>query len=306
MISAEEGWAVGENGAMLHFEGNEWISYSMPITATLNSVSMSSENNGWAVGMNNTPPYKGIVYHWDGIDWESFQQPNTPWPFYMADISVPNDTSAWISGGVIICSPGDTPCYPAGVFGIIAHWDGNVWSYSQINNVYPSSISMLSDSEGWAVGTEVVQNTKEMRSNILHWDGKDWSNVAHPEFVVPPGIYQNILQEVSVLDSSHVWSAVSNQNTFLRWDGINWSEIYSPVRGKPAIAIVSSNDAWAVGSEGDIGYWDGENWTLVSSPVTTTLMSLSMISAYEGWAVGSEGTILHGVGFRVFSPIISR
>ncbi len=307
MVSANDGWAAGENGALLHYDGSVWVSSNLPLTMTLFSVSMSSENNGWAVGADNIPPGNGILLRWNGIGWQSVPKPSIPWPFYMTDVSVPNDTSAWIAGGIIVCSVGP-PCVPTDALGTIAYWDGSIWSTYQISDVFLSSIYMISDTNGWAVGTEVVQPTKELRSSIMHWDGSSWSSVAHPTIVYPPGNYQSILEEVTALNATNAWSAVSNQNTFLHWDGMAWTQVDSPVRGKPSLAVISTNDAWAVGGEGDIGYWDGNIWTQVSSPVTVTLTSVAMVSINDGWAVGYGGAILHGIGFQgigfqIFLPL---
>ena len=123
MVSANDGWAVGEYGTLLHYDGNSWSPSSLPVTTTLWSVSMSSANNGWALGSENTGPFAGILLRWNGSGWDSVTRPSPPGPFYMADISVRNDTSAWVAGGIIVCSAGP-PCVPDIAFGTISHWDG--------------------------------------------------------------------------------------------------------------------------------------------------------------------------------------
>jgi len=294
MVSANDGWAVGENGTLLHYDGNAWISYSLPVTTTLLSVSMSSANNGWALGLDNTSTYIQILLRWNGSGWESVTNPSPPWPFWMSDISVPNDTSAWVAGGIIVCSAGPS-CNPSYATGTISHWNGSSWSNTSIPNVFLSSISMTSDTDGWAVGTEVVQSTKRLRSSIMHWDGSTWTSITHPITEYPGGSVQYILEEVSALNATNAWAAISHQNTLLRWNGTTWTQVDSPVGGRPSIATISTNDAWAVGGEGVIGHWDGNIWTQVSSPVTVTLTSVAMVSANEGWAVGNGGTIVHGI-----------
>lgn len=65
------------------------------------------------------------------------------------------------------------------------------------------------------------------------------------------------------------------------------------------LAVVSSTQAWAVGSGGTILHYQvgmGHNigtWTRVASPTVYDLHAVDMLSANEGWAVGQEGQILH-------------
>jgi hypothetical protein len=292
MVSATDGWAVGDNGALLRYNGQAWVASSLPVTTTLFSVSISSANNGWALGIDNTSCCTDILLRWNGAKWESFTSPSPPWPVSMKDISVPNDTSAWVAGGIFICSLGP-PCNPSDATGTISHWNGSSWNNTSIPNIFLWSISMISDTDGWAVGTEVVQPTKQLRSAIMHWNGSAWISITHPTIEYPGGSIRNILEEVSALNATNAWVAVSNQNALLRWNGATWTQINSPVGGKPSIATISINDAWAVGSDGVTGHWDGNMWAQVSTPVTTTLMSVAMVSANDSWAVGENGVILH-------------
>jgi photosystem II stability/assembly factor-like uncharacterized protein len=54
MLSANEGWVVGDSGTILHWDGNTWSQVSSPVTQTLKSVTMISANEGWAVGEEGT------------------------------------------------------------------------------------------------------------------------------------------------------------------------------------------------------------------------------------------------------------
>jgi len=310
MVSANEGWAVGENGTVLHYDGMNWTQFSAPVTATtrLDALSMSSAVNGWAIGQDNTPPFYAIILRWNGTAWEAVPVPSPPWPVALQDVSVPNESSAWIGGGVFVCALGPPPCTPEAAFGTILHWDGNEWIFYSIANTFLSSISMLSDTDGWAVGVEVDQTTKQQRSRILHWNGISWTAVDHPITEYPAGNIHFILEEVSALNANTAWSAVSGNHQFLRWDGTSWTAFNSPVSGRPSIAVLSSDNAWAVGDEGDIGHWDGHFWNSINSPVTSTLTAVSMVSAFDGWAVGNGGVLLHGsqAALHFYLPCVSK
>ena len=54
MVSADDGWAVGDHGTMLHWDGNAWTRVVAPTTSPLHDVSMISATDGWAVGGSAT------------------------------------------------------------------------------------------------------------------------------------------------------------------------------------------------------------------------------------------------------------
>lgn len=302
MVSANDGWAVGENGTVLHYDGKNWVKFSTPIpeVTTLVSIAMSSAQNGWILSGDS-------LYRWNGAQWSSAQAPAPPWPFFMKDIATPNETSAWVASGIIVCSSGP-PCDPENALGTISHWDGSSWSYTSISNVFFSSIAMNSDSDGWAVGFELDQATRHLRSKIMHWNGYSWTAVDHPISEYPGGSVHFILEEIAALNSEAAWAAVSEENRFLHWNGTVWTAVYSPVSGRPAIAVVSASNAWSVGGAGSIAHWNGSGWASVPSPVSSTLTSVAMTSPFEGWAVGEGGVILHGSmpALNFYLPVILK
>jgi hypothetical protein len=242
-------------------DGGTWTVVSSPITDTLwglYSVAMVSTNDGWAVGNKGAAP----------------------------------------NG------------YPYGPF--ILHWNGNTWSQASISDTGSyyglNSIAMASANDGWAVGgwgshysggnTAGLGNTSGV---ILHWDGNTWSrwssSAAH-------------LFSIAILSTTDVWAvgeywylssllstdSVAGSAT-THWDGTTWNEQIQTlhVHGLNSIAMVSTNDGWAVGNY-ETMHWDGNAWTTVSTPITKTLYSVAMVSANDGWAVGANGTILHWDG----------
>jgi photosystem II stability/assembly factor-like uncharacterized protein len=64
MVSAEEGWIVGSNGYILHYQDGQWQKVDSPTDNDLLSISMVSAEEGWAVGRNST-----ILHYQNGI-WE--------------------------------------------------------------------------------------------------------------------------------------------------------------------------------------------------------------------------------------------
>jgi hypothetical protein len=58
-------WAAGENGSIVHFDGNEWHASNTGTESTLNAIFGVSPSDIWAAGDN------GTVLHYDGNEWSS-------------------------------------------------------------------------------------------------------------------------------------------------------------------------------------------------------------------------------------------
>src|SRR5947207_14074353 len=61
---ASEIWAVGDSGAIVHYDGSAWsLIPNSPTTATLHGVWGAAANDVWAVGDS------GLILHFDGSGW---------------------------------------------------------------------------------------------------------------------------------------------------------------------------------------------------------------------------------------------
>ena len=76
MSSAANGWAVGENGRILRWNGANWANFASPTGQDLMSVYINpiNSNNGWAVGFN------GAIIQWNGANWANFASPTGQGP----------------------------------------------------------------------------------------------------------------------------------------------------------------------------------------------------------------------------------
>jgi hypothetical protein len=61
MVSDDDGWAVGSDGSLLHWNGTRWEQASSPTEKFLNGVFLLDTDNGWAVGND------GTLLQWTGI-----------------------------------------------------------------------------------------------------------------------------------------------------------------------------------------------------------------------------------------------
>jgi len=89
----------------------------------------------------------------------------------------------------------------------------------------------------------------------------------------------------------------------LHWNGRKWSIVKSPTASSGnntlrAVAAVSINDVWAVGSfiaasgsgQALIEHWDGKKWSVVASPTAgmgNVLLGVAAVTTTDVWAVGT-------------------
>jgi hypothetical protein len=180
-----------------------------------------------------------------------------------------------------------------------------------LNPGSPSSfldgVSMVSATDGWAVGYYQNTTTHIFETLILHWNGAAWSKVNSPN----PGPNGNLLAGVSAFSSTDAWavgyrairSSAPGDSLILHWNGTSWAKVKSPnpVTGANplnAVSATSGSDAWAVGYSQSastsqrsalILHWNGKAWSNVTSArpgSQGTLYGVSATSATDAWAAG--------------------
>lgn len=266
MISPTEGWVVGNTvlrpgsdgattGIVLHYTGGQWVLDSLR-DAALFSVFMRTASDGWIVGEGQSG--------WSG------SQGNAPVFHYTSSAWTPvNDpalahisaqtlvalsaTNVWLAG-IAISGSGFDGNDPEEIL----HFNGNQWVREQTDlaNSRLSALAMLSPTQGWAVGSLA---------------GGMGPAPTHPQ---------------RALVEQYVQGQWRQDTTFAGPAG-------SSSFGLAAIAMVSADEGWAVGSDGLIVHLLHGSWSRVPSPTGQTLWSLAFVSPTQGWAVGEQGTILH-------------
>ncbi len=89
MVSSSDGWAVGDGGIIIRWNGTSWNSLTSPTTKHLFSVSMVNATDGWAVGSD------GCIIHWNGTSWSNVTSPTGAWLQY---VDMVDSTDGWIIG----------------------------------------------------------------------------------------------------------------------------------------------------------------------------------------------------------------
>ncbi len=105
-LSAAAGWAVGDNGTVLQWDGTNWIAGISNTTEDLYSIHCESASNCWAVGNN------GETIYWDGSAWSQ----------------VSSGTNGFLLG--VSCGSLNS-CNSVGIAGLSANtrfWNGTSWT----------------------------------------------------------------------------------------------------------------------------------------------------------------------------------
>ncbi len=278
MVSASEGWAVGQavapnvtdgikDGILLHYTGGRWVMANDHLGTQLQQVYMRSATDGWIVGggQTNNPSGYVLILHYNGHTWEQVNDPffaNQPWS--LDSVTEAPDGEVWI-GGTWVQFAGT--CSSRAPLPIMLHYDGSKWASEPVTpgGVGLLTEAMVSASDGWAVGYRTggvfadgrcgVDLSQSAEAIIMHYQHGQWQETAS-------------------------FPGDGETNSFQ----LNW------------LAMVSPDEGWAVGAAGMIVHYHNGVWTRVASPITQeggALYSVAMVSATEGWAVGNYGTILH-------------
>jgi len=284
MVSSTEGWAVGGGGAIFHYFGGEWNSFTSPVSTALRSVYMISPTEGWAVGDG------GIIIHYSSGTWSGPVGPGTT-SSNLFSVFMVSSTEGWAFGEK----------------GTILHYSGGTWSALSPNLIPTSPVSLLNfnsgyfndASDGWVVGTDGV---------VLHFDGVNYGTVTSPTI--------NNFTSISFgppltgpINPNDGW-AVGNASvtspfepTIYHWNGFAWTKgvAIGTTNNLNSVFMINTGDVWTVGGGPQptascsgplcpvILHFTGGSWNTITPPPGSYLLkSIFMVSSNEGWAVGEQ------------------
>jgi len=321
MLSASDGFAVGNGGVIIRWNGSVWNALASPVAADdLRGVWLASTADGWAVGD------AGIILRWAGAGWNFYQ--TSPVAVQLNEIHGSSSGQVWAvgndpdAGGAVppvtirwTGGPAWADVSPAGVAnnvnlqgiftistslafavgdsGTLLKWDGTIWG-SIASGTANSLLSAwwVSSTEGWLVGAA---------GTVIHCTGA--GPVCAPE---TSGVAAQ-LNGVQALTNTNVW-AVGNGGTIIHRDGTGWSSVPSGLAAGQhlnSLYMVSAAEGWAVGIDDATGspiilFWDGLTWSRVfpipapprAGVGNDDLEDVWMVASQDGWAVGEDGLIL--------------
>jgi photosystem II stability/assembly factor-like uncharacterized protein len=208
-VASNDGWIVGEDTVILHWNGAEWevskpaiVNSGWPYSYNLYSVAFSDPRDGWAAGCTHS---EGggyfLVYHWDGTSWTevTLSEERNLWAC-VHDIVALSPTDVWMVG---------TDWNEGKEYGITVHWDGVTWQIvSELATHTIYSIGALSSDNIWAVTG---------KGTVLNWNGIEWSETSQLEFA-------NSASTPIILARANDDIFIA-RDTVWHWNGNIWTDI---------------------------------------------------------------------------------
>lgn len=337
-IQLQEGWVVGnrERDLANNFTMGRWnrpteTQWNAAFLAggadraDLNSISMSSYADGWAVGDSRGGNFILMRF-----------APATGWTVQTVAPNPAGDDQDL--NGVSCVSMND--CWAVGDrrdgtcggggnrLHTILRWDG-AWTVLTTatvpsvpacsgNNETLNDVFTVSASEAWAVGNRYTGGCGggTRRPTIMRWiTGGNWTLLTNATVPSVPNC-ASTNRDLNALymldtdgdgDADDGWavgvsdSAATNGWTFFRWSAAanSWSRVAVTTAGTGALDLnsvymLSATDGWAVGDGGVILRWNNPTagtWNINAAPGAVTALNLNAVACFTAddcWAVGNS------------------
>lgn len=261
----------------------------------LNSISMVSASDGWAVGSAQGSQDPLIVHYTNG-QWQKMDNPSGKRVLasasWLTQVVMVSASEGWAVGGFTD--------FGGHTFGLILHYTGGLWSPQMIPNVYLSGLAMLSSQDGWMVGSTSLTPGPSQKGVLWHYTDGAWKSVS---------AFGSALSHIVMTSPSNGWmvgQTVSSGSTqaagpsLWRYNGKNWAATTVPVMDTiTSLSLRSASDGWAIGfknpsgssaagNESVFAHYDGQTWTTVQTMQHTTVTDVSLDGPNDGWAVGAQ------------------
>ncbi|AKU94962.1 Type IV fimbrial biogenesis protein PilY1 [Labilithrix luteola] len=282
--SAQDVWAVGSGGTVIHWDGAAWTRVPIPWKDTLRSVGGSGVSDVWIVSSLN------VVLHSSGFGTAAgFKLQPLLYPVDPTNRSGAILSKVWASGAGNLFVGGDpwisAPSVPSDSlwrfrFGASADqaWEPvstfcRTLPCGRVDGIWGTSASDV-----WVVG----ENGAVRRSKGPVGDGgaEQWSTMETTRTTAD-------LHGIWGSSASDVW-IVGDRGTIRHWSNDasqSWAIVpSSTTRDLRAVWGTGPSDAWAVGDGGTILHWDGASWR----SVTTTLPAGSQLRLNGVWGSGLD------------------
>lgn len=238
-------WVVGDNGAVLHYDGMTWSKVSFT-TEKLLSIWGAGANDIWIGG------YSGKSFHYNGTSWTAVALPGGG---SLLGLTGTGSSDVWATNGTAV-----------------SHWNGTSWSNTPVSGT-TQAIWAASSSDVWAVGTSGTANHYDgtkwstvpttvtdlfwgvggsgskdvwavgLSGTIAHWDGTSFKKVAS-------GTTKDLVSVTSV-SATDAWIAGWGA-TLLRWNGTTWTPVNTGVTTNLMAVLPTPTSLWVTGWEGTL------------------------------------------------------
>lgn len=265
MVSYADGWAVGEKGEFIHWNGSTWTPVTAEPRIDYFGVYCFASNSCKAVG--NSSGSTTTLNNWNGATWTRIIPTGVTARTHLRSVHCSADNNCWAVGS------------DAGG-GRFYQWNGSTWTGFNVNTLtgfgssdFFNGVFCNSSTDCWAVGGNATFARKTTGS---------WTNFATG---LPSAIYRGIYCNSST-DCWAVGDANGSQDLFVHWNGTVWSRNAStptPLANLASVACTNSRDCWAVGvttvgTNPVFGHWNGTSWSQFTPDGTMPAVALNSVA----------------------------
>ena len=315
--SADNVWAAGESGALVHYTAGAWKAELSPTKSPLYALWGSAANDVYAVGD------RGTVLHYDGQTWSPMTiSGSTTGIGALYGVWGSSKDDVWIvgAGGVILRKSGGTlsrvqtpndpayqvllkgvigiggTVYAVGAAGSLLRYDGSNWSAMTV----PGAMSeILTNIAGTAANNLFVSS---LSGAIRRFDGTNWTTVSPFGNFGIYGMWASGADVYAVGDVLYTDTATKDltkrQGIVKKWNGTTFGD----VAGSRPISLyavwgTSGNDLVMVGASGTIVRYNGSSFASSSqiddlTGISGPLNAISGTSVDNLVSVGDWGATL--------------
>lgn len=274
VIDAQHGWAAGNDGTILAYNGKEWQPQTSGTGSHLNSLYFTAQNQGWAVGNN------GTILKCNGSVWETQNSGTTR---RLLNVFFIANDQGW--------AVGDS--------GVFLKYDGTAWKQQPstiTTNIY--RIHLFAPQNGWLLNVEEANLTTKLFSS----SGNDWSQNANYAMSLIPGM--DFLSSTAGLVCGATINILTQSlsSIVLSYNGKEWQKTHASANvAFLAAEIVDPTHAWVTGStmqgttllNGCIFRGNGQSWSEEKiDTLVPPIRTICFADTTNGWAAGDNGYIL--------------
>lgn len=287
-IQLQEAWTVGAfnttNPNLGNYRETVWAYFTNSFASSnLNSISMVSYADGWAVGDVTTT---ANILHWNGSTW--------------AITGITGLPARTLNS--VYCVSG-SECYAAGDKStgkpFFVNWTGGpnwvqITPGGSTKNKGIYSVHCPASNNCWAIGQHSGSN-----EDIYFWNGSTWtgSDATSP----PNSLNAQDYFSVFCAATNNCWTVGVNAQ-FGQYNGTGWSNFSAstapsnlPSVQYNSVFCNSTSDCWAVGAPSAgavIGHWDGTKWTrdttATANVTAINLEAVTCANSSDCWVVGDN------------------
>jgi hypothetical protein len=298
---ANDVWAGGSGGTIVHWDGAAWTAGNIPVKHTFHNL-LGVGSEVWALSATDTM-YKTSAFAGAATQWTQIPSP------FSDEFSISPITAAWSSGAgeVRLGLPQFALFDSEGNFGpgnqftraIVdggPGWQG--WSGTATVNamwgVSPDDLWIAADNSpnvSWQLGM-TMHGRRAMGAPAGELE---WQEVDSQASVILFSIWGTAASDIWAVGDKGTIRHIANANAE-RWDIVT-SPTKEPLR---AVFGFGPNDVWAAGDNGTIIHWDGKEWkdSVAAFQVNKKKPDLHSVwgsGPNDVWIVG-DGVALHHTG----------